>query len=89
MILAMPANEAVLQIGDKLYLDAIVGAVESAGDNVEEGKFVDEGEETTVGETEDAVMPDDLAEEGMLRLPVDSHMHAGFGGPWRSRLSRG
>jgi hypothetical protein len=71
----------MLHFGDEISLE---GATVSVKDIVEEGEFL-EGEEKIAGEKEDVVIPDDLAEEGLLRLPVGSHMHAGFGGPWRSR----
>jgi hypothetical protein len=43
---------------------------------------------SVVGGKEDAGRPDDLAEEGILSLPLGSHMHAGFGGPWKGRMKR-
>jgi hypothetical protein len=88
MLLARPADETLLRSGDKVPFGAVDGAVGSDGDGGEEGKYLEEGKDA-VGEKEDAVVPDDLAEEGMLRFPVGKHMHAGFGGPWRGRLKRG
>lgn len=88
MLLARPVDDEILRTGDKLSFGAVDGGVGGVENGGEKGKFLEE-QKTEAGEKEAVVIPDDLAEEGMLRFPAGNHMHAGFGGPWRGRSRRG